>query len=223
VHEVTQLVLSKFEFDRRPLRFFNCYSGKEARQLLQARSDIALILLDVVMESEHAGLDVVKFIREELQNRHVRIILRTGQPGQAPEEEVIRSYEINDYKEKTELTTRKMSTMLCSALRSYRDIVTLEESRTGLRRSIDAITRISDSRNLRAFASAVLEQLNLLIGMRGLGPCEGRIAAYAASSSDGRFKVLAATQEFEGHDVCVELAQLPLQVRQAIECALEDS
>jgi len=100
VHEVTKLVMSDFEMDGRGLQFTHCYSAAEARTVLEQRQDIALILLDVVMESEHAGLDLAKHIRDELRNLNVRIVLRTGQPGQAPEEQVIRDYDINDYKEK---------------------------------------------------------------------------------------------------------------------------
>ena len=89
VHEVTRLVLGTFRFEGRPLQFHHAHSGAEARKLLRETNDIAVLLLDVVMESDQAGLDVVKFVREELHNHFVRIVLRTGQPGQAPEHEVI--------------------------------------------------------------------------------------------------------------------------------------
>ena len=118
VHEVTKLVMSDFEMDGRRLEFTHCYSAAEARTLLGQRNDIALILLDVVMESEHAGLDLAKYIREDLGNLNVRIVLRTGQPGQAPEEQVIRDYDINDYKEKTDLTRRKLITVFYAGLQT---------------------------------------------------------------------------------------------------------
>jgi len=175
VHQVTQLVMADFEFSGRRLHFLDAYSGAEARELLKTRKDIALILLDVVMESEHAGLDLARYIREELENHHVRIVLRTGQPGQAPEEHVIKTYDINDYKEKTELTKRKLITVFYAALRSYRDIMIIEQSRLALRRSIDAITRIYDSQNLRRFASGVLEQVTHLLGIDARALCASRI------------------------------------------------
>jgi CheY-like chemotaxis protein len=103
IHAITELVLNNFRFDEHPLHFFNAYSAKEAREILVEQNDIALVLLDVVMESEDAGLELVKYIRNELQNQMVRIVLRTGQPGSAPEEEVITSYDINDYKIKQNL------------------------------------------------------------------------------------------------------------------------
>lgn len=221
VHEVTQLVMAGFEFAGRRLLFLDAYSAVEARELLASRRDIAMILLDVVMESEHAGLELARYIREELNNHHVRIVLRTGQPGQAPEEHVIKSYDINDYKEKTELTKRKLITVFYNALRSYRDIMIIESSRLALRRAIDSITKVYDSQNLRRFASAVLEQVGHLLGMDAQGLCATRVAAYAASHMEGRLKVLAATAEYSRLLVDEELRDLPEDVRGVLESALE--
>jgi len=173
------------------------------------------------MENEHAGLDVVRYIREDLENHHVRIVLRTGQPGQAPEEHVIKSYDINDYKEKTELTKRKLITVFFAALRSYRDIMIIEQSRASLRRSIDAITRVYDSQNLRHFASAVLEQVAHLLGYEAQGFSASRVSAYAASHIDGRLKVLAATAEYSRLLVDQEVDELPQEVRDALDAALK--
>ena len=108
IHNVTKLVLNDFTFDGKSLTFISAYSGEEAKGLIEKHPDTALILLDVVMETDDAGLEVVKYIRDVLGNLLVRIILRTGQPGQAPEDVVIINYDINDYKTKTELTTRKL-------------------------------------------------------------------------------------------------------------------
>lgn len=122
VHQVTKMVMSGFRFDGKPVRFISAYSGFEACQLMEQHSDIALVLLDVVMENDQAGLNVARYIRETQGNHRVRIVLRTGQPGQAPEEDVVHRYDINDYKDKTELTKTKLVTLFYSALRAYRDI-----------------------------------------------------------------------------------------------------
>ncbi|WP_053228308.1 histidine kinase dimerization/phosphoacceptor domain -containing protein [Spirochaeta cellobiosiphila] len=132
VHAVTKLALKNFTFEDKPIRFLSAYSGSETIDLIKKNPDTALILLDVVMEHENTGLEVVKNIREQLDNHHIRIILRTGQPGFAPERKVIIEYDINDYREKTELTAQKLFTTITSALRSYRDILTIEKSRQGL-------------------------------------------------------------------------------------------
>ncbi|WP_296508757.1 DUF3369 domain-containing protein [Rhodoferax sp.] len=216
VHEVTKLVMSDFEMDWRGLEFSHCYSAAEARSFLAQRQDIALILLDVVMESEHAGLELAKYIREDLGNLNVRIVLRTGQPGQAPEEQVIRDYDINDYKEKTDLTRRKLITVFYAGLRAYRDLMRLENARRGLVRSIEAISEVCDSHNLRSFASAVLSQLNYLLDLQGEGLCASRLSAYTANSAHGKLKVLAATDAFSQLISEDKVDNLPEAVRNAI-------
>ena len=112
VHEVTKLVLANFRFEDRKIKFYQAFSASEARKMLTQIDDLAVLLLDVVMEDEQAGLQLVRYVREELKNSYVRIVLRTGQPGQAPEQEVIANYDINDYKDKTELTAQKLYTTL---------------------------------------------------------------------------------------------------------------
>ncbi len=222
VHEVTELVMAGFEMDGRGLKFIHCYSAKEAHAVLLAPNDIALILLDVVMESEHAGLDLARQIREDIHNLNVRIVLRTGQPGQAPEEQVIKDYDINDYKEKTDLTRRKLITIFYAGLRAYRDLMRIEHARQGLRRSIEAISQVYDSQNLRSFASAVLEQVNFLLDLNAEGLCASRLSAYTANSANGHIKVLAATQAFSGLLVDEEVHNLPAQVQAVIRQALHD-
>jgi CheY-like chemotaxis protein len=121
IHAVTKLALSDFVFQDKRLEFISAYNGKEAKQFFIEHKDIAVVLLDVVMETDDAGLKVAEFVRNEAMNNFTRIILRTGQPGQAPERDVIVNYDINDYKSKTELTSQKLFTVVIAALRSYRD------------------------------------------------------------------------------------------------------
>jgi len=143
VHRATQLALNNVQFENRKLAFLSAYSGKEAKELLAiAHSDAALILLDVVMETNDAGLQVVQYIREELKNQHVRIILRTGHPGEAPEESVIVNYDINDYKLKIELTRQKLLTTVIAALRSYRDINTIQQQQLELAHTLDRLEQV---------------------------------------------------------------------------------
>ncbi|MEG4006407.1 ATP-binding protein [Microcoleus sp. Pol11C1] len=119
VHTATDIALRKFVYENKSLKFISAYSAKEAKQLIQEHPDVAIILLDVIMETDDAGLEFVKYVRQVLGNQLVRIILRTGQPGQVPEKSVIINYDINDYKTKTELTTSKLYTTVLTALRSF--------------------------------------------------------------------------------------------------------
>lgn len=134
IHAVTRLVFRDFEFENKSINFLTALSGAEARKVVSENPDIALIILDVVMETDDSGLKFVKYIREELRNKLVRIIIRTGQPGQAPEGKVTVEYDINDYKEKTELTQEKFFSAMIMALRSYQALLHLtiskEETRT---------------------------------------------------------------------------------------------
>eukprot|EP00487_Bulimina_marginata_P013136 TRINITY_DN9898_c0_g1_i1.p1 TRINITY_DN9898_c0_g1~~TRINITY_DN9898_c0_g1_i1.p1 ORF type:complete len:152 (+),score=22.57 TRINITY_DN9898_c0_g1_i1:49-504(+) len=112
VHKVTQLSLSDFSFEEKNIEFISAYSGNEAKKILRESDDIALVLLDVVMESDDAGLKVSKYIRNELENHFTRVVLRIGQPGFAPIDDVMQDYDIDGYLAKTEITKHKLNTYL---------------------------------------------------------------------------------------------------------------
>ena len=141
VHSLTTFAFQNFKFDEKPIQFFSAYSGREAKQLIEQNPDTAMILLDVIMETDDAGLEVVKYIRDVLANKLVRIILRTGQPGQVPEDVVILDYDIDDYKTKTELTAKKLFSNVVTALRAFRTLKNLEASTLELQKIADASAR----------------------------------------------------------------------------------
>ncbi|HGH6024270.1 TPA: DUF3369 domain-containing protein [Vibrio mimicus] len=163
MHQITRLALTGFQFQNRPLELISVLSGYEAQKVMAEQSNIALALIDVVMETENAGLDLVRYIRDVLQNRQVRLVLRTGQAGQAPEDNVIKDYEIDDYKEKTELTTQKLRTLLYSMLRAYRDLCLIEDQKRGLSHVIEASANVQNTKTLQTYATAVLSQLTSLL------------------------------------------------------------
>lgn len=164
VHAVTKLALSDFVFQEKDLEFISAHSGEEAKKIFLEHDDIAVVLLDVVMETDDAGLRVAEFIRNEAHNHFTRIILRTGQPGQAPEKDVIVNYDINDYKSKTELTAQKLFTVIIATLRSYRDIISIEESRKGLEKIISASADLFSIHSLENFIDGIIQQLSSLLG-----------------------------------------------------------
>ncbi|MCC2617192.1 DUF3369 domain-containing protein [Aestuariibacter halophilus] len=167
VHNITRLVLSDFEFEQGSLELVSAYSAQEAKDKLLAddAGEFAVAIVDVVMETNHAGLDLVKWVRETLQNHRIRLILRTGQPGEAPEESVIKNYDINDYKNKTELTALRLKTLFYSSLRGYRDILTIERHRLGLEKIIAASSEFIECDTLPQFASAILKQVTMVLGI----------------------------------------------------------
>ncbi|MCW8929680.1 MAG: DUF3369 domain-containing protein [Gammaproteobacteria bacterium] len=162
VHEITKLALTHFSFSGKKLEFISAFTGEETKKLIIENPDVAIILQDVVMETDTAGLDVVKFVREELNNKFIRIILRTGQPGQAPERKVIVDYDINDYKEKTELTSQKLFTLIYSSLRSFQDINTIERNKVGLQKIIDSTSELFSRQSIDEFLSETLMHITKL-------------------------------------------------------------
>ncbi len=125
---VTRLVLSSFMFENVPIEILSAYSYKQAVAVLNKHQDIAMAFVDVVMETDRAGLDLVRYIRETLNNSEMQLVLRTGQPGYAPEMDVILEYGINDYRIKTDLDNVKLTTTLVSALRNYKNIIVAKQA-----------------------------------------------------------------------------------------------
>jgi response regulator RpfG family c-di-GMP phosphodiesterase len=156
VHKMTRFVMKDWQFEGRSIRLISASSGQEAREILASRDDISVILLDVVMESEDSGLQLVRYIRETLNNSLIRIILRTGQPGRAPVRKILKEYEINDYKEKNELTADRLYVAVTASLRNYRDLLSLERNRQGMKSVLKATRSLLSLRNINSFADHVL-------------------------------------------------------------------
>ena len=188
VHEGTRFALYDYALNGQGLEILSAFSAAEGRELLQKHPDIAVVLLDVVMETEEAGLDLVGFIRNELKNETVRIVLRTGQPGQAPERKVIVDYDINDYKAKTELTADRLFTTLTAALRSYSQLQRIVETRRGLEIIIDAASTMFDLGSMQRLAEGVLTQIASLLEVE----CAGMLVLRENGSADN-FAVLAGS------------------------------
>ncbi|MGO2130994.1 MAG: bifunctional diguanylate cyclase/phosphodiesterase [Pseudoalteromonas prydzensis] len=190
IHTVTELALSGVEFWGKTLRFHHAYSGVEAVEVLANTNNVSVLLLDVVMESDDAGLKVVKEVRDTLQNHNVRIILRTGQPGYAPEEKVIREYDINDYKTKTELTRSKLVTSLVTAIRSYEQVCQLEYQSKALNNILLASKAILGFTDIKAFTMAVIKQLSVILD------CAPRGVVCGSLGDNNQVQVLGGCAEF---------------------------
>lgn len=167
VHTLTRLNLHSIDFRGARIDFLSAYSAEQAEKILSEDTEIAVILLDVVMESDNSGLKLVEKIRNEMGNNRIRIILRTGQPGQAPEAEVVLKYDINDYRSKTDLTQERMITTIIGALRNYADMQDLERGERH-RRYIEAkstarsLFLASVSHEIRTPMHGILGTLELL-------------------------------------------------------------
>jgi signal transduction histidine kinase/CheY-like chemotaxis protein len=189
VHDGTRFALSDYKLNGQGLEILSAYSAAEGRQLMRSHPDVAVVLLDVIMESDIAGLDLVEFIREDLKNDTVRIILRTGQPGHAPERRVIVDYDINDYKAKTELTADKLFTALTAALRGYQQLQRMVETRRGLEIIIEAASTLFDFKSMQRLGEGVLTQIASLLN----ADCAGVLVLREPQNSHETFSVLAGS------------------------------
>ncbi len=196
IHAVTRLALSDMIFNNRQLEFLHAYSGAEAKSIIdELGNELAIILLDVVMETDDSGFHVIQYLRDTLYLHEPRIILRTGQPGFAPEEDVIKNYDINDYKTKTELTRAKLMTSVISCLRSYRQIITINQSRIGLKKIIESSANVLEEHSVKGFCEGVITQITSLIGLEA----EGLVCAQAGrilDRSDNEIYILGAAGDY---------------------------
>ena len=170
IHAATRLALGHISYKKRGVELLSAYSGAQGYEMLRTHQDVALVLLDVVMETDDAGLRLVRKIRGELANQAVRIVLRTGQPGQAPEEQVIVEYDINDYKAKTELTQTKLFATVIASLRAYEGLLAIERNRIGLNKILVGSSNLYRIHSLQEFASGVLNQIGAVldVGLQGV-------------------------------------------------------
>ena len=221
VHAATKLVLDDFSFEGGGLEFISAHSGKEAISLMEIHEDIAVVLLDVVMETQHAGLECARHIREVLKNHLVRIILRTGQPGQAPERKVIVEYDINDYKQKTDLTAQRLFTALYTAIRSYRDMQAIERNRIGLRYIIEASGDLFRQQSIKKLAQGVLTQISALFRLKDSFYMRSQ-GFTLARTPEGECEFIAATGKYADLNCPCESMILPPEITQQITKVLEE-
>jgi signal transduction histidine kinase/CheY-like chemotaxis protein len=214
VHDGTRFALADYSLNGQGLEIVSAYSAEEGRAMLRAHPDTAVVLLDVIMESDTAGLDLVGFIRTELANETIRIILRTGQPGQAPERRIIVDYDINDYKAKTELTADKLFTSLTAALRGYQQLQRMVETRRGLEIIVDAASTLYDFRSIQRLAEGVLVQLASLLNV----DCDG-ILVFHDGGREHPVSVLAAAGCYTRHVGADGVSALDPEMRQVVEDA----
>jgi signal transduction histidine kinase len=218
VHDGTRFALSDYSLNGQGLEILSAHSAAEGRKLMREHSDIAAVLLDVIMETDIAGLELVEYIRNEIRNETVRIILRTGQPGQAPERRVIVQYDINDYKAKTELTADKLFTSLTAALRSYQQLERMVQTRRGLEIIIDAASTLYDFKSMQRLAEGVLTQLASLLNV----DCAGILVLRDNGESAGsELSVLAGSGCYSRFIGTTTSKALDPDLRELVEAAFQ--
>ncbi|WP_314441769.1 GGDEF/EAL domain-containing response regulator [Massilia timonae] len=222
VHSTTTFALGNVEMQGRPLVFLHAYSASEAFDLLAREHDIAVILLDVVMERADAGLLLVRRIRDELGLHDVRIILRTGQPGYAPEMEAIRGYDINDYRTKSELTRTKLYTTVAAAIRSYQQIRALDANRIGMEHIVAACAELMTLHGVRDVAAGILAQAGRLVGQPPEGVLCTRDSGHGRPETLRAVAAAGACRNLDGRELTGHFAVAAERTLLQRECGAED-
>lgn len=194
VHVATTTALDGEVILGRELAFEHAYSGAQACEVLARDRDFAVILLDVVMERPHVGLETVAKIRNDFDMKLSRILLRTGQPGHAPELEVIRSLDINDYLYKSNTSAQRLLVSLTSAIKAYSQMEQLERTSRGMARILDCANDLLEAHRVEPFVDTMIAYSE-----RVFGQGTSMAVAYAGKTSrygDVDLTVLGATSQW---------------------------
>ncbi|WP_454690109.1 putative bifunctional diguanylate cyclase/phosphodiesterase [Achromobacter aloeverae] len=220
-----RLALANFTFLGEPVRILSVNSAAAAARLLAEGEEIALILLDVVMETDDAGLRLVRSVREVLGNAEVRVVLLTGQPGMAPMKQSLSQLDISDYWLKTDLTVERLHGILMSNLRTWEQIRALGRARKGLQVIVEAGNCLTRSRSLADFSQRVVLELARLLGVAPEGlvcvaedggaqhdPLQARIVGAAGQLADAIDLALGDLRQGEIRDALVRALTLRANV-----------
>lgn len=194
VIEITSMILEDLKFENRPLSILTAESGIQAQEVLTKNDDIALAFIDVVMEDDHAGLDLINYVRNQLKNKDIRLIIRTGNPGKAPSTDVVRHLEIDDYKEKTDLTADKLETSVLTSLRSYSNLIRKKYLESALKSVIKLSNELNKIKNQHHFFP---EYLRLLISFAKEHAHHEVDSSFMAKQTPDGFWCFASTGKYE--------------------------
>ncbi len=220
VHQVTRLVLSDANIENRALEIVSAYSSKQAQEILAEDDSFCMAFVDVVMETDHAGLELVEWIRNILKNQAIRLVLRTGQAGTAPEAKVIKEFDINDYKEKTDFTAGKMTTTVYASIRAYRDIMTIQRSLDAFKKLITATHDLLKINQFKKFGSAALNHLLTLMEVDSSALYIARSQVEFDETSTNL--IIACTGKYVSESDSLESSDISVDVKAHIQQAFDN-
>lgn len=87
------------------------------------------MLVDVIMETETAGLDLIRWVRQQPALAATRVVVRTGESGSSTPKVVLQDFEISDYWPKTAVLASRMQMQMAGLVRSYDELARLDKAR----------------------------------------------------------------------------------------------
>lgn len=179
IHRMIKEMNQDIKFENKRIEFYSAYTSQEAIDILEENQDMALVLIDVFLEEQNSGLRLVEYIREEIKNSDIRIVLMTGKGSMILQEKAILNYDINGYENKSELFSKKMNTVILSTLRSFRDINKIKNNKLAMGEVVESISNLYETSSIEEFLSGSLNYLSEVIN-QGQGQKACSINSFAA-------------------------------------------
>lgn len=200
IHRMLKEVNKNLTFEDKGIKFHSTYTSQEAINILKENKDIALVLIDVFLEEKDSGLGLAKYIREDLKNTDIRIVLMTGKGSDSLQDEIILNYDINGYENKSDLFSKKMNTVILSSLRSFRDINRIKNNRESMEKVVSSISTLYEKDALNDFLTSSLCHLSSLINQcKGIGKENCTINSFAAvrQGETNIFNIVGGTGKYK--------------------------
>ena len=191
VHLLSRMVLKSMSYAGRGVEILTAKSGEEALHILASCPNIAVVLLDVVMETDRSGLETCDRIRNDLANSFVRILLRTGQPGAAPERDVIQRYDIDGYLAKGDLTAARLFSSVRTSLKAFTELTRLEHHRAAFQKIDDTMLSMRSYESVESMLERIVKT-----GIDVLDASELAVHLALSTDAEREYSLLHAV----GHD-----------------------
>jgi len=217
-HQVMRFALGGLHLFGRPLQLHSTYSAAEARDAL-AHQRFACVLTAVHLESDQAGLDLVSHIRRDPANATTRIILCVTSPEEAPDAELIHQQDISDYQFKAELTPKRLTTSVSSALRTVQPLEAVATQHRGLEIIVTSTSLATPADTVTRVIEGVLVQIQGLLQTN----MAGILLAQASTENDEELRIVAGAGLYEPVDLAkINADELDPQLRRALTQVLRD-
>lgn len=188
VRETIKYALCDVEVCGRKIEFHDAYNSEMTLRLLESIPDVAVLLLDIVMEKANVGLDLISVIRNDLKMSDVRIVLRGDESNKIPSMDIIRDYDINDCQFKHELTQEKLFILMTSSIRAYKQICTIQNSKRGLDLILRASSELIARERLNDFSYGIIVHMASLLRV----PKNGVVCVRRETGFTGEYLLIIA-------------------------------
>ncbi|WP_353093789.1 HD domain-containing phosphohydrolase [Tissierella praeacuta] len=199
IHRMLKEVNKNLVFEDKGIMFYSAYTSSEAIEILKENEDVALVLVDVFLEDRDTGLNFVKYIREDVKDFDIRLVLMTGKGSNILQDKIILNYDINGYENKSDLFSKKMKTVILSSLRSFRDIIRIKNHRESMEKVVSYISKLYEKDTINDFLISSLYYLSSLINQcKGLGSENCPINSFVGVKQDKThtFTIIGGTGKY---------------------------